>query len=320
MIVVELIVIGLLVMLSGFFSAAETALFSITRFKVRSVFRQKKPGSASLLALKKDVPKMLITLLLVTTFINIIASIWAADLASRTIRYQPLTIATGVMTFILLLFGEIIPKSIGASNAEKISLLVAFPVRVMKKVLTPLIWIFELVTIKLLRIKHKASKITEDDIKSFIDIAREEGGIDKQESELMHKIFSFTDIKVKDIMVQINYRTSLSDNDALIDAFDAVRYFKHKIIPVYELKSKKIIGIFHLNDALGHLQKSDLIMPVSQIMKKPFFLSPDQEIDDALRLMQKRKEKIAIVIDKTGKHIGLVTVDDIIEQIIGDLK
>jgi CBS domain containing-hemolysin-like protein len=308
----------ILILLSGFFSASETALVAVSRFKVNLFVKRNKRGAQSLLKLKENSHSMLITLLICNNLVNIGASVYATQIALEIFSNNVLAYTTGIMTFLILVFGEIVPKSLANSKSEAISLFVAPLIYVLSIILYPLIWVFDLITVKVFRVKQLKPKITEEEVRNIVDIAKEEGGIDKEEKEMIHRIFKFDDIDVDEIKIPRTDMTAVQKKDKLKDIINIVKL--HSRIPVYGEDKDKIEGIFYFKDALKYVQDKKLDVTVEKLMRNPIFIPETKKIDETLKLLQKKRQHMAIIIDEHGGVSGLVTMEDIIEEIVGEIK
>ncbi len=263
---------------------------------------------------------MLSTLLICNNVVNVGASVLATDVALKVFSSNALAYATGIMTFFLLVFGEIIPKNFGATHTNRLSLIIAPIVYYVGLVLHPLIVFFDFLTQKVFRIRPPSHKITEEEIRSIIDMAKEEGGINKEEKELIHRIFKFDDINVSEIMTPRTDMVTLHIDRKLKDALDILKKEKQSRIPVFSENNDKIVGIFYFKDALKNILQKKYDEPLEKFIRKPFFVPATKKIDELLKVMQKKKEQMAIVVDEHGGVAGLITMEDILEEIVGEIQ
>ncbi|MBS3136137.1 HlyC/CorC family transporter [Candidatus Woesearchaeota archaeon] len=315
---IEAIGLIMLVFLSGLFSGTETALLSVSRFKVRHLLKKKRLGAISLHKLRENPHRMLTTLLICNNMAAVSASVLATDLALKYLSNNAIAVATGTMTFLILLFGDIIPKSLGATYSERASLIMAPLVRFLGIILFPLIMVFDFITHRIFRIRRPSHKITEEEVKTIVDMANDEGGIDKDEKELIQKIFKFDDINASEIMTPRTDMVTLEVGTKLRDALEKVKM--HSRIPVHKKSKDKIVGIFYFKDAMEHIQNKRFDMPVERIMRQPFFVPETKKIDALLKVLQKKTLQMAIVVDEHGGISGLITVEDILEEIVGEIR
>ncbi len=316
----EILTLAFLIVMSGIFSAAETALVSISRFKVELFLKQGRRGSSFLGKLKENPHRMLITLLICNNAVNIAASVLATNLALRIFASNALAYATGIMTFLILIFGEIVPKNLATTHADTLSLAVAPIINLLGMLLYPLIVMFDFITVKIFRVKPPKERITEEEVRNIVDIAKEEGGIDREEKEMIHKIFKFDDIDVDEIKIPRTDMIMLSKDSKLKDALDLIKKKKHSRVPIYGDSTDKIEGIFYFKDALDHIEKKTYDVPIGKLMRKVLFIPETKKIDETLRLLQKKNQQMAILVDEHGGISGLVTMEDILEEIVGEIR
>lgn len=314
----EVIILVVLIILSGIFSASETALVSISRFKVDLFAKKNKKGSKSLTYLKENPHRMLSTLLICNNVVNIAGSVLATTMALNIFTSNALAYATGIMTLLILVFGEIVPKSLATASSDKISLTMAPLIYYLSVLLYPLIAIFDFITVKVFRVKVFTPKITEEEVRNIVDIAREEGGIDSQEKEMIHKIFKFDDIDVDEIKVPRTDMVMMEVGSKLKDALELIKEYSR--IPIYEENKDKIVGVFYFKDSLEYIKNKKLDVPIKKLMKDPIFIPETKKIDETLRLLQKKKQLLAIIVDEHGGVSGLVTMEDILEEIVGEIR
>ena len=316
----EISLLTLSIVLSGFFSSSETALIAVSRFKIDLFIKKEKKGAATLRKLKDMPHRMLITLLICNNVVNIGASVLATTIALQVFPNNALAFATGIMTFIILIFGEIVPKNLATAHSAGISLFVAPIIYYLNMALYPLVIFFDFITVKIFRVKTREARITEEEVRNIIDIAKEEGGIDKQEKEMIHKIFKFDDIDVDEIKVPRTDIEGIDVNSKLKDALELIKKQKFSRLPVFEEEKDKIVGIFYFKDALTEINKKTYDIPIDKLMRKPLFIPETKKIDETLKLLQKKKQQMAIIVDEHGGTSGLVTMEDILEEIVGEIR
>ena len=316
----EIIFLIILLLFSGFFSGAEVALISLTRSKAEQLFKKKKFGVVYVKKLKDDPQRMLATILIGNNLANVAASALATSIMIGIFENYAVGIAIGVMTLLILVFGEITPKSIAAKNNELISRLVAAPIWYLGIILAPILNILDKFLnkfIKLIGIKAKEKVITEEEIISMIKIAEEEGSIKEIEEKMINRIFKFDDINASEIATPRRDMIMLESKLKIKDAFKLFLRKNHTRMPIYEKQKDNIVGIVHIKDLMKHMQGKS--KSISKIMYKPYFIPEVKKLSDLLRQFQKRKEHMAIVIDEHGSVTGLVTLEDVLEEIVGEI-
>lgn len=321
---VELIILVVLLFLSAFFSSTETALTAIEKAKVRRLVEEKKRGAARLEKLLSEPQRFLATILLGNNLVNILATALATDLSIKAFDSAGIGIATGLMTFLILVFGEITPKTLAIRHAEKVALLGAEPVYVLGIVLYPLARLFIGISQIFMRILgesafHGEPFLTQEEIKAMIKLGEEEGVIEKGERELIHSVFEFGETIVREIMVPRTDMVCLSADVSVEEAIKVALDKGFSRIPVYEGNIDNIIGVFYLKDAIAEVRKGRGGRNVSEIARSAYFVPEAKKIDELLRELQKYKVHMAIVLDEYGGTSGLVTIEDILEEIVGEI-
>jgi|TARA_Y100000310_G_scaffold345431_1_gene464911 CBS domain containing-hemolysin-like protein len=319
---IEIIILVILLLLSGFFSGSEVALISLTRVKARYMLDKKKFGAVFVKNLKDDPQRMLATILIGNNLVNVAAAAMATSIMIEIFKIYAIAIATGVMTLLILIFGEITPKSIAAKNNELISQLVAAPIWYLSIILAPILNILDKFLnrfIKLMGIKTQEKAITEEEIMSMIKLAEEEGSIKEIEEKMIKSILEFDDISVGEIATPRKDMIMLESKLKIKNAFKIFLKKRHTRMPVYEKYREHIIGIVHITDLMKNMQGKNKNDAIRKIMYKPYFVPEVKKISDLLRRFQKRKEHMAIVVDEHGSITGLVTLEDVLEEIVGEI-
>jgi putative hemolysin len=321
----QLILLAILIALSAFFSGVEIALFSLSRLKIMHLLEKKRNGAEAVARLKSNPHKLLITILVGNNITNIAAASLATVITleltgSWNIPYSaavPMT--TGIMTFLILIFGEITPKSFASQHAESISLMVARPLELLGIVMWPIIKFFELIT-SVFRIKVTQRPIvTEDEIKTMVKVGEEEGQLKKIEREMIQNIFKFDDTSVSEIMTPRKYISSISGDITLKEALPILTKSHFSRIPVYENTRYNIIGILYKNDVIKAMHERKLGLKVRKLMMKLYVVPETKRIDNLLQQFQKRKQHMAIAVNEHGEVSGLITIEDVLEEIVGEI-
>jgi putative hemolysin len=317
----EIIILSILVLLSAFFSGVETAIFSISKLRIKHLIEIKKRGAITLDKLKSQPHRLLITILIGNNLVNIGASALATSIAIDMFSSNAIGIATGVMTFIILLFGEITPKTFATVHSESISLLIAKPIKILEIILWPFIMIFDGWT-KLITTK-KASKdpiITEEELKTIVSLGEEAGEIKEIEKRLIHNIFEFDTTNVSEVMTPRTDIFAVSATKKLRDVINPIIKSGHTRVPVYEKDMDHIVGIIRIKDLIKYLKDGKKQILISKVMHKPYFVPANKKIDSLMKQFLIRKEHMAIVLDEHGGVAGVVTLENVIEEIIGEIQ
>ncbi len=318
----DIIILTILLLLSGFFSGSEVALISITKVKVRYILDKKKFGAVFVKKLKDDPQRMLATILIGNNIANVAASAITTSIMIRIFQSYAIAIATGVMTLLILVFGEITPKSIAAKNNELISRLVAAPIWYLSIILAPILNVLDKFLnrfIKLVGVKSKEKAITDEEIMSMVEMAEEEGSIKEIEEKMIKSILKFDDTTVSEIAIPRKDMLMLESKMKVKDVFKVFLKKNHTRMPVYEKNKDNIVGIVHIKDLIRHTQGKNKNITIDKIMYKPYFVPEVKKISDLLRKFQKRKEHMAIVVDEHGSITGLITLEDVLEEIVGEI-
>jgi putative hemolysin len=327
--IIKIIFLILLIFLSGFFSGSETAFMSLGKFKTKEYINKKKRNFEIVQKLKEDQSKLISTILIGNNLVNIAAASLATLLGSEIFSNigfnftESITagIVTGIMTLVVLIFGEVIPKNNAANNYEKIVSKSAKTIYILSILFFPLIWILNLihnVIIKDSKIDFE-QKVTEEEIKTIVNVGSDEGGIDSYEKHLIHKIFQFDDKIVKEIMTPRMKTITVEANVKIKDIIKLMNKEGFSRVPVYKNSPDNIVGLFHMRDVLDAVQKNKLNKPVKTICTKPFFVPESKPIDDLFKDMQKNKLQLVIVVDEFGGFSGIASMEDLLEEIVGEI-
>ncbi len=316
-------------MLSAFFSGTETALFSLNKLQLKKMQKEEENNRRvkSIIRLLDDPQRTLISILIGNIFVNIAASSLAAYLAIKHFGNIGIGIASGIMIFIILIFGEIIPKSLAFANAEAISKRVAKPIEIISTGLFPLIKFFKILINGLyyfLRMKKTKEKkeITEEDLITLIDAGKEEGVIEEEENEMIRNIFEFGDTTVKEVMIPRVDMACVPSDTKLDSILKLIKKIGHSRIPVYEEAIDNIIGILYAKDLLGIYEQwyaSKEKFDLKGIIRDAYFVPENKKIDELLDIFQKDRIQIAIAIDEYGGTAGLITMEDVVEEVVGEI-
>jgi CBS domain containing-hemolysin-like protein len=316
----EIILFIICVLFSAFFSSTEVALISITRAKVRTLVNENRPGSAALAALKESPEHLLITILIGNNIVNVAAAALATAIAIRMFGDVGVGIATGFVVIVLLIFGEISPKIYAARATDGFALTVAPVIHLLSKVFAPLIWLMERVSPKLGMGKDTAEPaVTEDEIKEWIDVGKEEGTIEQDEQDMLYSVLEFGDTTAREIMTP---RVNVVLMEDTISFEEAIRIFNDtgfSRIPVYHDQIDNITGILNVKDVFSAMVSHRKDSTVREIMYDPMFVPETKKIDDLLKELRVHRVQMAIVIDEYSSFVGIITVEDILEELVGDI-
>lgn len=320
--ILDIVFLAILVCFSGFFSGSEVAFVGVSKAKVNQLVKEKAKGSSSLYKLKSNPSRMLAAINLGNALTNVGSSALATQISLGLFGSNGLAIAIGIMTFILLVFGEITPKSYCFANATKISLKVSGIILVFSYVFYPFVILFEKITRGMLQIAGSSQHpppITEQEIYSVIEQGLEDKVLKKHEKELVHGALKFDDTVIHAVMTPRTKMFMLPSMMLLFDALPLISKSGFSRIPVYKETTDQIVGILHVRDLLKHLEKEDKIINLESISRKPIFVSQEQKTSKLLREMQGKQTHMAIVVDEFGGVEGCVTLEDLLEEIVGEI-
>ena len=316
MLVDQIVILSVLLVLSGFFSSAETALFSISKAKAIHLAKEKGLTNALIKKMKDDPHRLLSTILIGNNLVNVGASAMATAITIKLVSSNAVGIATGIMTFLILIFGEIFPKSIATRNNILIARIVIFPIYWLSILFYPIIVFLNFIPKLTGKIKRKP-KVTEEELMTMVEVVEEEGEIKEEEKEFIHNIFEFDDTNASEIMTP---RADMFVVD-VGEEFKMEEVVKSGFtrIPVIESDIDHIIGMLNVKDLLMHQATSSDKIDVRKIMREPYFVPENKKLDNLLQQFKKRKQHMAIVVDEHGGISGLITLEDALEEIVGEI-
>ena len=318
----EIAALVALIGISGYFSGLEVALVSIRPSKIEQLIKNKVKGAKSLRKLKSNPSRMMSSVNLGNNLASIAATALATDIALKLFGDEGLAIAVGVMTFLILVFGEISPKTYCNANATKVAVRNSRILLAFSYALFPIVWLFEIITKGMMRLTGSSDippGLTEDEIKEVVDQGLKDKAIEKQESELVHGALNFDDIVIRSVMTPRPKMFMLRSKMMLFEALPEINKNGFSRIPVYSENRDKIVGIVHVRDVLKRLEDEDKMITLEQVMREPFFVSQEKKVSDLLKEMQGRKAHMAIVIDEFSGVEGCVTLEDLVEEIVGEI-
>ena len=318
----EIPLLVVLIGLSGFFSGLEVALVGVRMAKVEQMVKDKVKGSTSLLKLKKNPSRMMASVNLGNNLVNVASTAIATDIALKIFGNDGLAIVIGIMTFLILVFGEITPKTYCNANAPKIAARYSRILLAFSYAFYPIVRMLESITKGIIRLTGSSDNppgLTEDEIKGVIDQGLKDKAIEKQESELVHGALNFDDIVIRSVMTPRTKMFTLNSKKMLFEALPEINNSGFSRIPVYSENSDNIIGIVHVRDVLKSLEHDEKVISLESIMREPVFVSQEKMVSDLLKEMQGRQTHMAIVVDEFGGIEGCVTLEDLLEEIVGEI-
>ena len=321
-----LIILCVLFVFSALFSASEAALISLNKVRLRHMVENKKRGARRVYGLIARMDKLIATILVGNSLANTaIAAIGTLIFTKFFGEGRGLLVATAIVTIVLVIFGELIPKMIATSHPEGVSFFIRHFVSFCIWFFSPLTRFLTAVSNGVIRLlggnpHHRSPLVTEEEIKMMIHIGREEGFYGENERKMLERIFHFDEIEVRDVMTPLEKVISVPAGIAIEDLENTLMEEGHNRIPVYEGNRQNIIGILYVRDIL-YLFKNSSLINLRDVLSAPFFVSSNQKAAELLKEFQRRKIQIGIVRDaQAEKAIGLVTLEDLIEEIVGELE
>lgn len=320
---IQLVVLLILVLLSAFFSSGETAMTTVNKIRIQNLADDGNKRAKTLLKIIEDPGKLLSTILIGNNIVNISASSLATTWTTKVFGNAFIGLSTGILTLIILLFGEITPKTMATIHAEKISLLYAPIIYFLMRILTPVIFLVDLLSDGVLMLLHidpnkQQNTMTEQELRTIVDVSHESGVIEEEEKQMIYNVFDFGDSQAKDVMVP-RIDMSFIDADAtyeeLLEVFRKDGYTRY---PVYENTTDTIIGIINMKDILLRDTSSDF--SIRKILRKPYFTYEHKNTADLLREMKEYAMNLVIVLDEYGATAGMITLEDLLEEIVGEIR
>ena len=319
----EILALAILIGLSGFFSGLEVALVGVRKSKVIQLYNEKVKGAKALHKLKTNPGWMMSSVNLGNNLVNVGASALATSVAIRIFGSEGLGIAIGVMTFLILVFGEITPKTYCNANATKIALRFSPVLLAFSYAFYPIVKMFEIITrgvVKMTGSSYVPPPITEEEIKGVIDQGLAEKAIEREEMELVHGALEFDDTVIRTVMTPRTKMFTLNSKMLLFEALPLINQSGHSRIPIYGSGKDDIVGFIHVRDVLIELEKDNKMARLESIARSPVFVSQEKMVSGLLKEMKGRKTHMAIVVDEHGGVEGLVTLEDLLEEIVGEIE
>ncbi len=320
---IQIVVLAMLLGLSAFFSASETALSTVNRIRIRTLSEQGNKRAMRVMLLIEKPDKMLSAILIGNNIVNLSASSLATTWTMNMFGSKAVGVATGVVTLLVLIFGEITPKTMATARAEKISLRVAGIIWCLTIVLTPLIMIVGFLSGMVIRLlsggkEEKHETITEQELRTIVDVSNEEGVIENDEKKMINNVFDFGDIVAKDIMVpriDMVYIKSGASYDDIIEIYSKEKYTRY---PVCEDSTDTVVGIINVKDLIMYDKSTEF--DINNYIREPLFTYEYKKTSELLNQMLESTDNIAIVLDEYGVTAGLITLEDLLEEIVGEIR
>ncbi len=324
----QLVAILFLVLLSAFFSSAETALTTVNRHRLRALSEDGNKTADKVLKLVENPSKMLSAILIGNNIVNISASALTTTFTTAAFGNKFVGVSTGVLTLVVLLFGEITPKTLATLYSEKISLIYIHVIAPLVTILTPVIWFVDRLSniiFFIFRVDRSKAKnqMTEGELRTIVDVSVEDGVLEKEEKSMINNVVDFGDSKAKDVMVPRADMALVSVDATFDEVFDTFKEDHYSRLPVYDDSKDTVIGIVYLKDLFfyqNQAAKKRNSFSVRELMREPFFVYEYQKTSSIMAEMRDRFVSLAIVLDEYAAAVGLITIEDLLEEIVGEIR
>ena len=321
--VVQIIIILVLILLSGFFSSAETALSSVNRVRLRTLIEDGNKRAALVDKILDNYSKMISTILIGNNIVNLGASSLTTTFVMDVWGNAYVAVGTGILTLLVLLCGEIIPKTLAKTYAESISLNYAFIIDKLMWVLTPIIFLVDKLSgfvMKLLHIDPNAKwdSMTESELKTYVDVSHEDGVIESEEREMIYNVFDFSDAVAKDIMIPRINMVTVDKDATYLELAKLFKEYMYTRIPVYEDDQDNMIGLVNIKDFLFIEDKKNF--KASSILRKAHYTYEFKKTADLMLEMREKAYNVTFVLNEYGACVGMITMEDLLEEIVGEIR
>lgn len=320
--IIQAVVLVLLLLLSAFFSSAETSLTTITPIKVRTLIENGNKRAMTLQKVKDQHGKMLSAILIGNNIVNISASSLATTLAIDTWGSYAVGIATGILTLLVLLFGEILPKNIAMFKSESMALFYAPIIYGLMTIMTPVIFIIDTIAGFFLKLFHinpgQKNLMTETELRTYVDVSHEDGIIESEEKDMIINVFDFSDSVARDIMIPRIDMITIEENAGYDELMALFRECMYTRIPVYKEDRDNIVGLVNIKDFI--LVNDKDTFQVSDIIRDAYFTYEFKKTADLLMEMKKTTNNVAFVLSEYGACVGMITLEDLLEEIVGEIR
>ncbi|MCU7933342.1 MAG: hemolysin family protein [Candidatus Thiodiazotropha sp. (ex Dulcina madagascariensis)] len=315
------LILAVLLVLSGVFSGSETALVTLSMARAESLYKEGRRGSHALYLLKKDPSRMLITILIGNNVVNIAASAMATVIATDYFGDSGPGIAVGVLTILILVFGEITPKSLATRFSERISLFISPVIFGFMRLIYPLVWLFLQFTNWVQSSTNAMDDplVTESEVITLIEHGEEEGVIDTGEREMIERIFNFNDLKAEDVMTPRRQVLRLDGRRMLRDVLPEILKAGYSRIPLYKEDPDEIVSLVILRDLIRNIAAGELDVPISDLGHEPLYTPSNTTIDELIRTLKTKSIHLAVVVDEHGAMVGVVSLEDMLEELVGEI-
>lgn len=323
--VAQLIIIIVLIFLSGFFSSAETAFSTLNRVRMRNLEEEGSKKAARVNKILESYSKMLSAILIGNNIVNLSASSLTTAFVIGVCGNAYIGIGTGILTIVVLLDGEIIPKTWANLNSEKLALAYSSVIYALMKVMTPVIFIVDLLSNGILKLLHvdpnkKMDTITESELKTYVDVSHEDGQIESDEREMIYNIFEFSDTCVKDIMIPRTNMVTVNADESVNDLIKVFHESMYTRIPVYQEDKDSMIGFVNIKDLFIARISGQKNITLKSLLREAYYTYEYKKNADLLLEMREKSMNVAFVLNEYGSTVGMVTLEDLLEELVGEIR
>ena len=321
--IIQLVILIVLIALSAFFSSAETALTTVNLIRIKTLCEEENKSALRLQKVRNSSSKMLSTILIGNNIVNISATSLATTLTISLWGNTAVGLATGLLTILVLLFGEIIPKTWATLNAEKLALIYCYPIDGLMWLLTPVIFVVDRMANFLLRLtgidpNKKVTTMTENELKTYVDVSHEDGVIESEEREMIYNVFDFSDSLAKDIMIPRINMVTVSVEAGYDNVLAVFRDSMYTRLPVYQDDKDNIIGLINIKDFI--LTTDQKAFCVKDILRDAHYTYEFKKVPDLMYEMREKTTNVAFVLNEYGATVGMITLEDLLEEIVGEIR
>ena len=318
--VIQLVVILILICFSAFFSSAETALSTVNRVKLKALADEGDKRATTALNVLERYGKMLSAILIGNNIVNLYASSLATTLAMQI--NLSVGIATGILTIVILLMGEIVPKNVAMVHSEKLALFYAGLIAGLMKVMTPVIFVVDKLSVALMKLLHidtsKRTIMTENELRNYVEVSHEDGVIESEEREMIYNVFDFSDAVAKDVMIPRIDMASISEDATYDEVMELFRECMYTRIPVYREDKDNVIGLINIKDFILVTDREHF--KIENMMRQPYYTYEFKKTADLLLEMRENSINVAFVLNEYGATVGMITLEDLLEEIVGEIR
>lgn len=323
--VAQLIIIIVLIFLSGFFSSAETAFSTLNRVRMRNLEEEGNKKAARVNKILESYSKMLSAILIGNNIVNLTASSLTTAFVIGVCGNAYIGLGTGILTIVVLLGGEIIPKTWANLNSEKLALAYSSVIYALMKVMTPVIFIVDLLSKGILKLLHvdpnkKMDTITESELKTYVDVSHEDGQIESDEREMIYNIFEFSDTCVKDIMIPRTNMVTVNADESVNDLIKIFHESMYTRIPVYQEDKDSMIGFVNIKDLFIARISGQKNITLKSLLREAYYTYEYKKNADLLLEMREKSMNVAFVLNEYGSTVGMVTLEDLLEELVGEIR